>query len=300
MARFRIHLAVLGCILTLGIQPLWASPQTDLWRAAETADQAALARSLQAGAKVNATDQDGWSALLFAATSGNLAIVSRLLAERADPNLASKEGQTPLMGAVVGGNPAVVGALLAAGARANVRLPSGKTAADLARSRGRTDLAALLDQGETRGMGKAETAPPLTTPPPVSAAGQKEGGVDTDTIRAFLLEQSAMDKKREALRKQQGAVNQGIAQENRRRDEIAQAAQQQYSDCLAQIGQCKKNCRDAGMGEILGAGLGGILLGSAGANTGAASRMMIESAAKSDSCEANCSATINCESLRPR
>jgi len=300
MTGFRIQLVALSFILTLGIQTVWASPQTDLWRAAETADQAGLAKALKAGAKVNATDQDGWSALLFAVTSGNLAVVSRLLAERADPNLASKDGQTPLMGAVIGGNPVVVKALLAAGARANARLPSGKTAADLARSQGRSDLAELLGKGEARSPSKAETAPPVKATHPVAAAGQQGGGVDTDTIRTFLLEQSNMDKNRQQIKQQQGVVNRGIAAENRKKEEIVQAAQQQYNECLARIDQCRKSCRDAGTGEILGAGLGGALLGNAGANTGAAARMMIDSAAKSDSCEANCSATINCDSMRPR
>ncbi len=300
MTSFRILITILGCILLLGIQPVWASPQTDLWRAAETADQAGLARALMAGAKVNATDQDGWSALLFAATSGDLAVVSRLLAEHANPNLVSKDGQTPLMGAIVGGNPAVVKALLGAGARAGARLPSGKTAADLARSRGRSDLAELLVKGEPRSTGKAETPPPVKALPPVPVAGQKEGGVDTETIRAFLLEQSTADKKREELKQRQGAVTKGIAEENRKKAEITQAAQQRYNECLSRIEQCRKNCRDTGTGEILGAGIGGALLGSAGANTTAATRMMMESAAKSDSCEANCGVTINCESVRPR
>ncbi len=298
MTRFGIQLAALGCILALGIQTGWASPQTDLWRAAEMADQAGLARALKAGGKVNATDPDGWSALLFAATSGDLAVVSRLLAEHADPNLASKDGQTPLMGAVVSGNPAVVKALLAAGARADARLPSGKTAADLARSQGRPDLADLLGKGGSRSAGKAETPSPAKAA--AASATQKDGGVDTETIRTFLLEQSGAEKKRAEIRQQQGAVNKGIAEENRRKDEIAQAARQRYSECLSRIDQCRKNCRDTGTGEIAGAGIAGMLLGSAGANTGAAARMMIDSASKSDACEANCSATINCESLRPR
>ena len=300
MTSFRILIATLGCILLLGIPTVWASPQTDLWRAAEMADQAAIAKALKAGAKVNATDQDGWSALLFAATSGNLAVVSRLLTEHADPNLTSKDGQTPLMGAVVGGNPDVMRALLAAGAHANARLPSGKTAADLARTQGRPDLAELLNKGEIRSVTKAETAPPVKAPASASVAGQKGEGLDADTIRTFLLEQSNTDKKREEIKQRQGAVNKGIVEENRKKEEIAQAAQQRYNECLSRIDQCKKNCRDTGTGEILGAGIGGILLGSAGVNTGAASRMMYDSAAKSDSCEANCGAASSCESMRPR
>jgi hypothetical protein len=300
MTNLRIQFATLACMLVSGISTVWASPQSDLWRAAEMADQAVLARSLQAGAKVNATDEDGWSALLFATTSGDLAVVSRLLAEHADPNLASKDGQTPLMGAIVGGNPAVVKALLAAGAHANSRLPTGKTAADLARSKGRMDLAELLVKGETRELSKAETAPPVQEVSPVSVAKQTGGGVDPETIRTFLLEESKLEQKREDIKQRQVAAAQGIAAENRRQAEIVQAAQQRYSDCLSRIEQCKQNCRDAGTGEMLGAAVGGVLLGSAGVSTGTAQTALIDSATRADSCVANCDATSNCEALRPR
>ncbi|MFY9328422.1 MAG: ankyrin repeat domain-containing protein [Georgfuchsia sp.] len=303
MDRFLIQIATLGCMLLVSIPAVWASPQTDLWQAAEIADQAGLAKALRAGANANATDQDGWSALLFAATSGNLSVVSRLLVEHADPNLASKDGQTPLMGAVVGGNAAVVKKLLAAGAHAGSRLPSGKTAADLARSLGRADIVKLLAKSETRDAIEAvETAPAvkMAASSPDAGTSKKVGGVSDETIRAFLVEQSSTDNKLQQIKQQQSSANKGIAEAYRKKMEITQIAQQQYRDCLGRIDQCKKNCSDTGDTEIISAGIAGAILGRAGANTGNAAMSAYNSAVKADACAANCDTSISCESVRPR
>jgi ankyrin repeat protein len=51
---------------------------------------------LQGGANVNATTEQGWTALHFAAAMGNQKLVELLLAHKADVNARNKEGITPL------------------------------------------------------------------------------------------------------------------------------------------------------------------------------------------------------------
>ena len=49
------------------------------------------------GANINAIDDKGWSALMFAAARGQSDIVRILMSRGADPNMKSKEGETALM-----------------------------------------------------------------------------------------------------------------------------------------------------------------------------------------------------------
>lgn len=47
------------------------------------------------GAKVNATDEEGWTPLHFAAETGEMTMVEALLAGGADAAIRNKDGETP-------------------------------------------------------------------------------------------------------------------------------------------------------------------------------------------------------------
>jgi ankyrin repeat protein len=84
--------------------------------AARSADLAAVRAQLAAGADVNAPENDGTSALLWAAYQSSPELVSMLLAAGADPNAANRFGVTPLLQASRYGDAATMRALLAGGA----------------------------------------------------------------------------------------------------------------------------------------------------------------------------------------
>lgn len=73
-------------------------------------------RLINAGANVDAQDENGETALYRAVSSRNLKATSALLAADANPNLARDNGQTPLAMAVDRGDLAMAEALLTAGA----------------------------------------------------------------------------------------------------------------------------------------------------------------------------------------
>jgi ankyrin repeat protein len=54
------------------------------------------------GAHINAVDNNGWSALMFAAAGGEADVVRILMSRGADHNLKSKEGETALVIATKG------------------------------------------------------------------------------------------------------------------------------------------------------------------------------------------------------
>lgn len=73
-------------------------------------------------------------------------MVTLLLTKHADPNGMTPLGDTPLKKAVVAGNTAVVQQLLAHGANPNLHQPQQHSPLYFARKRGRTAIAALLEQ----------------------------------------------------------------------------------------------------------------------------------------------------------
>lgn len=95
-----------------------------------------LPRFLERGAAVSAADSDGWTALLYAASSGNAAWVAALLAEGAHVNHQGHSGYTALSLVAQTGKPAafaaVVPLLLDAGADPDARDAQGHLAEDKA------------------------------------------------------------------------------------------------------------------------------------------------------------------------
>jgi ankyrin len=83
---------------------------------------------IRAGAPVDAANDLGATPLWAASQNGSDAMVRTLLRAGANPNVALLAGETPLMVASRSGNASVVEQLLAAGAQANARGARGQTA----------------------------------------------------------------------------------------------------------------------------------------------------------------------------
>ena len=114
----------------------WASHWNDL-------DSARLL--LRAGAKANATDDEGTTPLFLACLNGSLSMVELLLESGANVNVARLTGETPLMTAAYTGNPAVVKLLIARGADVNVKETSrGQTPLMLAAAQNHLEIARIL------------------------------------------------------------------------------------------------------------------------------------------------------------
>lgn len=88
-----------------------------------------LSELIFAGAQIN---QSGWTALHYAAATGDLQIVAVLLEHRADLNALSPNHTTPLMMAARKGSVSVAELLLKEGARLDVKNMLGMTALDFA------------------------------------------------------------------------------------------------------------------------------------------------------------------------
>ncbi|GLH09594.1 Ankyrin repeat and KH domain-containing protein mask [Gryllus bimaculatus] len=105
-----------------------------LWAAHEGRYEA-LQSLLESGVDVNKdTDEDGASALYYAAQSGHTACVAELLRRGADANLKCKKGESPLHRSSAYGHVECVRVLLAAGADKAAKNDNNKTALDIAGS----------------------------------------------------------------------------------------------------------------------------------------------------------------------
>jgi ankyrin repeat protein len=154
-----------------------ASDRPSLAQAAKKGDKDALRTLLKQGAKVDAVEGDGTTALLWASyrddlesadllilagapvnaandlgatplwaasQNGSSAMVRRLLKAGANPNLALQAGETPLMVASRAGSVDVVGQLLAAGAHTDARGSRGQTALMWAAAEKHPDVVKVL------------------------------------------------------------------------------------------------------------------------------------------------------------
>ncbi|HQL82806.1 MAG TPA: ankyrin repeat domain-containing protein, partial [Spirochaetota bacterium] len=84
---------------------------------------------IKAGAKVNETDNDGWSPLLHAIKGAfEPAVPEYLVSKGADVGMKAKGGWTPLMEAAARGKTEIVRFLIKAGADVNARSDEGRTA----------------------------------------------------------------------------------------------------------------------------------------------------------------------------
>ena len=102
--------------------------------AAEVCSEDVVRSLLEHGAKANAKDPEGDTALLVAsAHCKDGRIVQILLKAGADPNASDDVGYTPLIAAAEGGNMRATEELIAAGADLNAVNSEGETALDVAR-----------------------------------------------------------------------------------------------------------------------------------------------------------------------
>jgi ankyrin repeat protein len=88
---------------------------------------------LNNGARIDSCDNDGWSALMWAAWSGLSQVVDTLLAHGASPHCADRQGNTALIIAAQRGHAQIVSSLLAKGADHAVANKAGRTALDAAK-----------------------------------------------------------------------------------------------------------------------------------------------------------------------
>ncbi len=127
---------------------------TALMIAAWLSDTTTALELIDKGAEIN---RPGWTALHYAAASGNVAIIQRLLEESAYIDAESPNGTTPLMMAARSGQRNALVVLVEEGADLLLQNERGMTAADFARAKGFADLASLLDERASV-SGKATSA----------------------------------------------------------------------------------------------------------------------------------------------
>lgn len=101
----------------------------------------------EAGAKVDALDDEGETPLSVAAAGGEVPALTALLARGADPALAGPGGAPPLCRAAASGCAAAVEALMAAGADANAESAAGPPLLWAAGGGGSAAVKALLNAG---------------------------------------------------------------------------------------------------------------------------------------------------------
>lgn len=120
------------------------SPSENLLMGAKLHQRSWVSAGLEDGAPVDACDQGGMTALMWAAADGDVELMRELLRHGADPRLQSCDAITALGCAAMHGKCEAIELLLSAGANANDRTYGGGTPLHLAVAMGMTDAAELL------------------------------------------------------------------------------------------------------------------------------------------------------------
>ncbi|HWB97360.1 MAG TPA: ankyrin repeat domain-containing protein, partial [Bryobacteraceae bacterium] len=142
-----LWLGVSGGMFCLGA-PAASGSGAALIEAAQSDDAAAVAALLRKKVDVNAREDDGATALAWAALRGNREIAAMLLKAGADPNARNDEGIGPLYVAIANGSPALAELLLENGADPNLPRENGETPLMAATRLGQTGvMKKLLDRG---------------------------------------------------------------------------------------------------------------------------------------------------------
>lgn len=121
---------------------------TALMVAAFQSDTAMAIALIDKGVEIN---RPGWTALHYAAASGNVAIIRRLLDESAFIDAESPNRTTPLMMAARSGHRDAARLLLDEGADVSLKNEAGLDAVGFARAQGHGELARLLEAALERG-----------------------------------------------------------------------------------------------------------------------------------------------------
>jgi ankyrin repeat protein len=125
----------------------------ELLRAANIGDNAGIERLLKKGASINAKDNDGWTALMWAAASGHTPACAFLLEKGANLEATDKDGWTALMFAAYCGHAQTCALLIEKGADVNAKAEEkgawkGKTASSIAEANDKRETAAFLKSME--------------------------------------------------------------------------------------------------------------------------------------------------------
>jgi hypothetical protein len=154
--RLAIALEASGCMTALRrVRKCARGPElapTQLMRACLTVDAASACNLLDLGARIDATDADGWTALMLAAGSGSDEAVRLLLARGATPARRSRGGNSAMLCAASGGHEGCVRQLFLAGAPIDEPNLSNMTAIGEALRAGHFGLAARFADEATPKM----------------------------------------------------------------------------------------------------------------------------------------------------
>jgi ankyrin repeat protein len=122
----------------------WATDSNALIEAVQADDRASVARVLATHPNVNSQQDDGATALAWAAMRSNTEIAQLLIKAGANPNLANERGVGPLYIAIQNGSTPIVRMLLAHGANPNLARVDGETPLMLATRLGQVEMMKML------------------------------------------------------------------------------------------------------------------------------------------------------------
>ena len=136
---------VAGCAKVELPAPFRPSVEQELLLAAKRDDPVAVWAALASETDPDHTDENGNTALIFAARDGHVEVAEMLIAYGATVDWQDDEKVTPLILAASRNHPEIVDLLLANGARPAIQDQWGRTALDYAERRGTNDpIAAML------------------------------------------------------------------------------------------------------------------------------------------------------------
>ena len=150
--RFLMPVIVATAVMSGGLAA-GQEPEGELRRAARAGDVAQLKARLAAGARPDAEDAAGRTALLEAVAAGRLDAMRLLLAAGAGVNTSSRSGRTPLIEAAEHGQLAAARLLIKAGADLDRGQRGWGTAVETAERTGHNAVAAMLRQAGARSSG---------------------------------------------------------------------------------------------------------------------------------------------------
>lgn len=146
-----MHLKPLLCLVAASVlvlgTPLAARADVnyDLIQAGFSGNPGQISVLVSRGADVNARDDYGYTALMWAAQEGHVLTSETLIEHGADVNARDKAGRTALLIATVKGHTEVVRSLLAHHADPTLKAKNGISALDYARIYRMTSIARMLD-----------------------------------------------------------------------------------------------------------------------------------------------------------
>ena len=154
MKRLILPVIILACLVTLPAQaqkttptpPAANSPVALFLEAAGKGKVEIVQLHLANGVNVNAKDEYGQTALIYAAKNGHKNVAELLLKNGADVNVQEEFGLTPLMCAAYNGKISVAKLLIEKGADIHVKDNDGRTAAEWARVTNHPETANVIEE----------------------------------------------------------------------------------------------------------------------------------------------------------